>query len=285
MMKIQSIRIIDRVQKWKNSIKYLYSIFFMAFCLILLWSGEAKADGAEIRLYDNLGLLSEEEAESISVLLDEISQKYKVDIGILTVETLDGTFEADYAEKYYEEYNFGFGKEKDGLLLLIAMEERVWYIATRGYAIDAFTDAGIEYIGEQCQPLLTDEKYYKAFHKYAKLCDDFIKAANQGKPYDVGNMPKGNIPVWALIVDFLVAIGGAFVVAQGMASNSKTVRYKAEAKEYVVPGSLNFVIANQIMVDKRTSSRTINRSSSSGGGSSTHSSSSGNTYGGGGGHF
>lgn len=79
------------------------------------------------------------------------------------------------------------------------MEDNDWYISTCGYGITAFTDAGIEYIGEQIVPYLSDKDFAGAFEAYITLCDEFITQARTGKPYDIGSFPRKPLsPAWLL---------------------------------------------------------------------------------------
>ena len=71
-----------------------------AFLLILVLFVTAAlpvfAEGASSRLADNADILtSAEEAELLS-LLDDISDRYQVDIVVVTVDTLDGKTAVEY---------------------------------------------------------------------------------------------------------------------------------------------------------------------------------------------
>ena len=91
----------------------------------------------------------------------------------------------------------GQGEKKSGIMLMVSMKERQWNMCTTGDAIDAFTDAGLDYIGETFITYLSDEKYNKAFTTFARLSDKFLNQAEKGKPYDSGHMPKGSVsPFW-----------------------------------------------------------------------------------------
>ena len=105
---------------------------------------------------------------------------------VATTDTLDGLTVSDYAERFYESHNYGYGPDKDGTILLISMEDHDWYMATYGYAITAFTDAGIQYIGEEMTGDLSDGDFAAAFDTFADECDDFITQAKTGEPYDIG---------------------------------------------------------------------------------------------------
>ena len=79
----------------------------------------------------------------------------------------------DYADDFYDYNGYGYGDSNDGLILIVVMDTSDWWISTCGKAIKTFTDAGIEYIGEQIVPYLSNGDYYGAFDKFADLCDEF----------------------------------------------------------------------------------------------------------------
>lgn len=172
-------------------------------------------------------------------------------------------------------------------MLLISMEDHDWYITTMGYGITAFTDAGIQYIGDQITPDLANKSYAGAFNTYAELCDDFITQAKSGKSYDIDNL-RAKIPLARKWIYISIGIGlviGVCVVSS-MSAKMKTVHSQSAAKDYMKKDSLNITERSDLYLYHTITKRKIEKSSSSGhGGSSTHHSSSGGRHGGGGGKF
>ena len=242
------------------------------------------------RVVDMAELLNDSDKTALLSKLDEISERQKLDIVVLTVNTLDGKTPRDYADDFYDYNGYGFGENKDGILLLVSMEDRDWWISTTGYGITALTDAGIEYISKKFLSDLSDGDYAQAFTTYAELCDQFITQAKTGEPYDIGNMPKEPFNVaWNILVAFVIGLVVAFVVTNIMKKQLKTVQLKSEANNYVKSNSMIVTENRDLFLYNQVSRRarpkeTDNRSGSSGG-SSTHTSSSGSSHGGGGGKF
>ena len=242
------------------------------------------------RVVDMAELLSDSDKTALLSKLDEISERQKLDIVVLTVNTLDGKTPRDYADDFYDYNGYGFGENKDGILLLVSMEDRDWWISTTGYGITALTDAGIEYISKKFLSDLSDGDYAQAFTTYAELCDQFITQAKTGESYDTGNMPKEPFNVaWNILVAFVIGLVVAFVVTNIMKKQLKTVQLKSEANNYVKSNSMIVTENRDLFLYNQVSRRarpkeTDNRSGSSGG-SSTHTSSSGSSHGGGGGKF
>lgn len=263
-------------------------LFVIILCLGTAMSAFATdSDGfshQHSRVLDMADLLDDSEEAALISKLDEISLRQNMDVVVATVNDLDGYSVTEYADTLYEQYDFGYGNSKDGLLLLISMESRDWYISTCGYGITVFTDVGIDYIGEQIKSDLSDGNYAAAFSSYAEICDDFITRARNGDPFDSDDLPREPLSlVWipiAIVIGFAIAI----IVVGNMKSKLKTVRKQATANSYVKDGSLNITESRDLFL-YHTVVRTPKPKSNSSSGSSTHTSSSGTTHGGGGGKF
>lgn len=261
-------------------------LFALVLCLATAVPAFA-ADGFNEEYYrvnDLADLLTADEEAALVDKLDELSRRQKVDVTVATVNDLDGYASAsEYADMFYEYCRYGYGDERDGLLLLISMEDRDWAISTCGYGITAFTDAGIEFIGEQIKPDLSNGSYAAAFDTYADLCDEFITQARNGSPFDKGNLPREPLSVIWIPISIGIGVLLALVIVGGMKGKLKTVRTQAAASSYLKKDSLAITESSDLFL-YNTLTRT-KKEKSSDSGSSTHTSSSGTTHGGGSGKF
>ena len=265
--------------------RILTVLFALLLCMVVVIPTFAASDLP--RLVDNADLLSAGEESALLAKLNDISERQRADIVVVTVDTLDGKTPMDYADDFYDDKGYGYGADKDGVLLLVSMEDRDWWMSTTGYGITAITDAGIEYISDAFLSDLSDGDYADAFTTYAELCDEFFTQAKSGQPYDIGHMPKQPFNIAlnlfiALIVGFVIAL-----IATGvMKGKLKTVRFQSAANNYVKANSMNVTESRDLYlythIDRRVRPK---ETSGSSGGSSTHTSSSGSTHGGGGGKF
>ena len=238
------------------------------------------------RVVDMADLLDNSEEAALLSMLDEISIRQELDVVVVTVNTLDGKTPMDYADDFYDYNGYGFGENRDGVLLLVSMEDRDWWISTTGYGITVFTDAGIEYISEKFLPDLSDGNYADAFTTYAELCDEFITQARTGEPYDTNNLPKEPFNVFtSLLISLAVGILVSLIVTGKMKGKLKTVRMQPAAEEYVRNGSMLVTESSDLFLYSHVDRRVKSKDNDSGGGSSTHTSSSGSSHGGGGGKF
>lgn len=269
----------------------LITMLTLVLCLFMivpaLAEGENTGDGFAdeyYRLLDMASLLSDEDVDSLTARLDELSLRQKMDVVIATTNTLEGKSVVAYADDLYDNCSFGYGADRDGLILVISMEDNDWYISTCGYGITAFTDAGIKYIGEQIVPYLSDKDFAGAFATYITLCDEFITQARTDKPYDIGSLPRKPMsPAWILVCLISGLILSCVTVGK-MKAKLTTVRAQAAANSYMKNDSMNITDSREMFLYKNVT-RTKRSNESSGGGSSTHTSSSGTSHGGGGGKF
>ena len=216
------------------------------------------------RVQDLADLLSDSEEAALLTKLDELCERQKMEIVVLTTDTLEGLTPRDYADD--------------------SMEDNDWYISTHGYGITVFTDAGIQYIGEQIKENLSGGDFSGAFDKFVGLCDDFITKARTGDPYDSHNLPKEPLALIWIPISIAVGVGLSFIIVGNMKAKLKTVRFQAAAGNYMKRGSLNVTESRDLFLYK-TFTRTAKPKNNSSSGSSTHTSSSGSTHGGGGGKF
>ena len=238
------------------------------------------------RLADFADLLDADQEEELEAKLNQISEDYDCDVVIDIEESIDGATPMDYADDFFDYNDYGMGSDKSGILLLLTMEERKWWISTHGEAIQIFTDAGQEYISDQFVSCLSDGDYYEGFTKFADLCEEFIIQAQNGEPYDTGNLPEEDIPFYillliALVIGFVIALIVSIVMRSGM----KTVHMKPDAADYMKAGSLHINRSRDMFLYNHITRTAKPKNESSGGGSSTHTSSSGETHGGSGGSF
>lgn len=261
----------------------------LACCLSVVTPVAAETEGFAneyARVQDMADLLTDEEEAELTAQLDEISERQQVDVIVATTDTLEGATVVEYADDLYDYCGYGYGENADGLLLLISMEDRDWYITTCGYAITAFTDAGIAYIGGQMLSDLSEGYYAQAFSVYAQYCDDFITQARNGEPYDVNNMPKEPLSAMWILISIVVGVLIALIIVGVMKGQLKSVRPQPAANNYIRSGSMKVNDKRDLFLYHTVSRKAKPKeSSSSGGGSSTHRSSSGRSHGGGGGKF
>lgn len=202
---------------------------------------DAAIMGGLPRVADFADLLQDEEEAALADTLDEISGRQQADIVVVTVDSLDGVTAMEYADDFYDDNGYGFGDGGDGILFLVSLEERDWYMSAKGSGITAFTDAGLEYISEQVMGDLSSGEYAAAFGTFARLCDDFLTQAASGEPYGANSLPKGKFPavfMLVLVLELAAAFAIALIVTGIMRQQLKSAGSGPAADSYVRGNSL-----------------------------------------------
>ena len=293
-----------------------------AFSVCAAASGEIPAERQKPLLVDDADLLSPDEEAALLPPLEEKSAAVGADIAVVTVNDTDGQDVENFAYDYYDYNGYGQGEDNDGVLLLISMAERDYWIVTTGYCIEAITDYGLEKIQNDFLPSLSYGNYIDAFRTFAADCETLIAAARQGNVYDLYHseddpentyggyyndasnyydgesyLPQNYHPfnvganaLLALVIGFVLAL----ITVLSMKGKLQTVRRRYEASNYVVPGSLAlranddrflYSTVSQTAIPQHTEDHSSHGGGFSGGGSHTSFGSSGVSHGGGGGKF
>ena len=169
----------------KVSVSLLMILCLVLAAVIPACTARAASDPGLARLVDDADILTDDEEEEILERLDRISQEQECDVLVYTADSLQGKTATAFADDYYDENGYGYGPARDGILLMVCMEDRDWAISTCGYGITAFTDAGQEYMMDRVLPYLSSGDYDEAFMTYADMSEDLLKQARAGEPYDV----------------------------------------------------------------------------------------------------
>ena len=281
----------------KKTSNRLHSLFAALAALILAAALAVPAFAVEggfadlyYRVFDDAEVLTEDEDNELEDALEELSLRQSFDVTIATIESMESVG-ADsmeqFADDLYDYCQYGYGPDMDGVLLLVSVGDRKWHISTCGYGITAFTDAGIQYLGEQMTPDMADGDYAAAFRTFIQWTDSYVTAAREGQPYDVDNMPKEPFSIVYLGVALVIGLITALIVTGVMKSRLKSVAPQRDATSYVRQGSMKLTNQRDLFLyrDVHRTERPKETSSGDSGGSSTHTSSSGSTHGGGGGSF
>lgn len=243
----------------------------LLFVLALVLSLALPVYGAELPLViDNGNLLSSEEEAALSQKAQSLQEAYDMDVVILTLNGLGGKTPQDYADDYYDTQ----GYRSDGLLFLLSMEERDWYISTSGDAIYALTDYGIQQLGELALPYLSDGDYAEGFTAFLDGLPAYLDAYR--------HLGFSHVLI-ALGIGLLV--GGIAIAILRSAMNTKRPQRNAGVymDHYHLGHSRDLFLYSH--VDRIKKPDPPQNNGGGGGGSSVHTSSSGSRHGGGGGKF
>lgn len=239
-------------------IRFFALLLSLVFCAVL--AVPAVAAEANSVVMDFAGLLTETEINTLENKLEAIADRYAVQVIVVTVDNCYGADHEEYAEDLYFKYGYGFGRYRDGILLLIDMDpyNRGWAIYGHGLGADAMPHNQIMKLGDAMTPDLQAGDFAAAFHLFADCCEERINIAINGEPFALGKSL-----LISLVIGFVIAL-----IATGiMRGKLKSVRAQHAASNYVRQGSMHLTQSYELYLYKTVTRRARPKSTSSGGGS------------------
>ncbi|MBQ2144924.1 MAG: TPM domain-containing protein, partial [Oscillospiraceae bacterium] len=239
--------------------KRLLSLLFAA-ALLLLLATPVLADGLPTTIsgtdpvVDRADLLTFSEEAALRTSANDIELAHGCQVIIVTVDGLGGSSAQDYADRFFLNNGYGTGADRDGILLLVSMEDRDYHISTHGFAIDAFTDNGLLYLEDGFLSDLSDGNYYDAFRAYQDRAEDMLSYYDgSATPEEREEMeeayesfahktPFAGISIGAAVLGFL----GSLLPMSRLKKEVKTVHKQSNAGNYVRDNSLNVGVSRDI---------------------------------------
>ena len=213
----------------------------------------------EYLVFDDADLLSDEEELALTEKLSEISGTYNAQIVVCTINSMDGGDIDEFLEYIYDYMEFGYGENRDGVLLLVCMDPREYRILSNGFAGVAIDSGDIDSIGDVIVSDLSDGDYTAAFDAFADQCGYYLDGYINGFPFNFGKN---------LLICLIIGIVAGVVVAFVLKGQLKTVRKQNQANVYVKSGSMQVTVHNDFFLYREVSKSKKESSSSSGSGSS-----------------
>ena len=213
----------------------------------------------EYQVFDEAELLNDAEELALEEKLADLGNKHNAQIVVCTIESMDGGDIDEFLGYLYDEMEFGYGDNHDGVLLLVCMDPREYRILSNGFAGVAIDSGDIDTIGDAIVSDLSDGNYAAAFDEFADQCDYYLDGHINGFPFNFGKN---------LLICLVIGIIAGVVVALILKGQLKTVRKQNQANVYVKPGSMQVTVRNDFFLYRDVTRTKKQSSSSSGSGSS-----------------
>ena len=230
---------------------------------LVLLLGLSVSVFAESQLYhitDDAGILTAEEDSRLEEYAEAVSWSYDVGIYVVTVDDHTDYYDSPYetAWQIYHAYDLGEGEDRDGVILLISVEQRQFatfvYGPKAGYAID---EHGAVSLDDYFLDDFRSDDWANGIEHFITGCNDYLSKAAEGHP--VRRIPWGTIGIIAA-----ASMVFALIVCLLLKGKMKSVRKAAHASAYV-SGDLNLTVSRDQYTHTTETRTQIETSSSSGG--------------------
>lgn len=260
------------------NMKKTVSVFFIMLMMVTS-AATAFAEFNNPPVTDGAEYLTESQFNEISNKLEEVRLKYNFDVAVYTEKYMSGADAQNTADDLYDYTLYGYGDNADGIMLYIAADERLYHFTTHGSGEEIFNDNGLAYLEKMILPSLKEGDYYTAIKLYADNCEELLKMAAQGEPFDEKQMSTEYVCCvigGALFIPLILA----FIMMNAKLRKMKTAVENNYAANYMKPGSMKLSTSRDIFLYSTVTKTAKPKSNSSG-----HVSSSGEHHGGRGGSF
>lgn len=253
-------------------------IFILLTAVMLLFPSFAFASSIAVNpVSDRADLLTDSEECELAKRLEGIRGEYGHDTAVVTVPGLGGMSAQECADDFYDYNGYGIGSDASGILLLISAEPRQYHVTTTGRCIDIFNDAAIDYICDDVESELSNDRYFEGCMAFADDCETIISGYVSGERFEP---PKS---VGMLIVMLGAALVIAVIITAAAKASMKNARCAVNADIYARGHKVDLIGSRDVYLYSDVVKTPIPKQT--GGGSTGHISSSGRMHGGGGGGY
>lgn len=252
--------------------------------LVLLLAGSVTNiyadEWAMPSVIDEAGYLSDEDKAALTERLDQLRDEYPMDVAVYIEDVMSGDNAQDTADDLFDYNDYGYGPDKDGILLYISKSPRKYHFTTHGLAMTIFNYNARSFIEDQVLPSMKEDDYAQALNGYADAAEALLDMAANGEIYDTARTKTSDTIMLALVI--LIPLILAFAVTGGKTRRMHTAKQANYADRYIRKGSFQLTDSQDIFLYS-TVTRTEHTTSDSD--SDSHTSSSGETHGGWGGDY
>lgn len=212
------------------------SQIFICFLLILFPAVPVFArDLDTLLVVDEADVLTDFEERELEEKMESLSSMQSCDIVVLTVDSIYGQSAKRAAADYFNAHNYGIGEDRDGIILLLAIDDHKYGFATHGQGIiNLFHDSVLERMGNDLVAYLQSEDYYGAIDNYVDQCEIILNEED---------IPEEKPGIFQWIFNAVVSLFGGILAAFGIGSakksNLQSVHTQVAAENYIKRSSFH----------------------------------------------
>lgn len=264
----------------------LLAVLLLLSLSVTAFAAQGDSNAKLAYVTDSYGLLSANEVSVLENRAREISNRYGFSTYIIVVDDYSRYLQSgsdifDFAVESYEQYDLGWGNQREGISLVLSMNDRDYCLhlnSDRARAV--FTEVGQDWMESRFLSYFGENDFYGGFTEYLDCCEEYLEAAANGDPIGsnvdanteyITEEKSGGLGIFSAIPG---AIAALFTGAAVKAPMRSAVR-QTNANLYVTPGSLNLTQRSDHFLHRTVTrqARQTNQNRSSGGSGSVHHSS------------
>ena len=243
-------------------------VLAMVLCiaLCLAFGGAALASSAGNSLgyvNDAVGLLSPDEQQELETTAAQLAERYGCGVYVIIVDDYTDYTNGstrDFAKETYINYDLGVGEDKNGILLVLSISDRDYYLLPKGdIANAAFTDYGQEQLTQEFLDDFRYDNWFAGFRDYMSTAGQYLEAAENGTGVNI---------LFIVVIPCLISLAVCGIFAAQM----KTARRQTGARGYISHGGVDMrVTQDQFLYHTETRQHIPDKSDAPSGGTTVDS--------------
>ncbi len=201
----------------RNRVFHLLLVFFTFFLLeghVLAADTQIPTPVGDVYVQDFADVLSADEENQLKSIGRNLEDQTTAQVAVLTVNTIGDKTIADYANEAFRQYGIGSKEENNGVLLVLAMNERQVRIEV-GYGLEGRIPDGKagRILDDQAIPYLKQNQPNQAvINTYETLVNEVaaeygVKIEGQQGNDNQATTDKGlDFPAWFLIIIIVIGV-------------------------------------------------------------------------------
>mgnify|MGYP004640979097 CR=1 FL=1 len=200
-------------------------ILMLTAVLTLLTPLTIQAAGGLDYVTDAAGILSDDEWSELEGWAQDVTARHDCGVYIITVDDYTEYNDEDAfyaASDIYHGYEMGEGDDRNGVMLLLSMDNRKYAIYVYGpWAQEAFGDYAQVELENVFLDNFGDDDWYGGFSDYIETCDEYLQLAEEGTPVTEPELGVLGAFMVALVVSSVIALIVCFLLKLKMRSVHK----------------------------------------------------------------
>lgn len=235
-------------------------VLCIALCLAFGGAAYASSGGSLGYVTDTVGLLTQEEQRELETTAAQLAERYGCGVYVIIVDDYTDYTNGstrDFAKETYINYDLGVGEDKNGILLVLSISDRDYYLLTKGdIANAAFTDYGQEQLTQEFLDDFRYDNWFAGFRDYMSTAGQYLEESDGANILMIVGIP-------CLIS---LAVCGIF------AAQMKTARRQTGARGYISHGGVDMrVTQDQFLYHTETRQHIPDKSDAPSGGTTVDS--------------
>ena len=210
---------------------------FLLLCLTLCLSTSVTAQSTYLYVDDQADILTAQEEADLSKLAQIASHQVDCGIYVLTVENFkDLDCASEYSvsstlSAYFKERGYGFGPDRDGVILMLSMAERDYSLFTNGFGDTGLSDPAMDYLLTTFLSDFGDNEWYNGFEDYINCTEKLLQKTIDGHPFNE-NTPTPGEKITGAVISVLLAVLVSHLITDYFVRQMKSVALKTSAGEF-----------------------------------------------------